>query len=212
MLAARLLLAVLVGALLSACASDRRAKGSAPLSSFTALDKDAAAAKQEQSPAEQSSAERTAPPPRVKVDVEFDGADASRITMPGYTRVVGDAKMVLNIGTLHAQGEVKLVPYTEYARARYRTLFKGLRCFSDPDTFLVTDPRYGNYLRKATVDQQGRFAFDRVYPGRYWVEATFENQNELDRDYKPRLCTSIGHVEVPDGGEAVVDFSAGPGL
>lgn len=148
----------------------------------------------------------------MKIDVEFDGADASRITMPGHTRIVGDAKMVLNIGALHAQGEVKLVPYTEYARARYRTLFKGLRCFSDPDTFLVTDPRYGNYIRKSTIDQQGRFDFDRVYPGRYWVEATFENLNELDQDYKPRLCTSIGHVEVPDGGEAVVDFSAGPGL
>ena len=205
--AARLLLAAFVGAHLSACASERMAKGPAPLALFAALDEDAAARKQAQ-----ASAEHPAAPPRVKVDVEFDGADASRIAMPGYTRIVGDAKMVLNIGTLHAQGEVMLVPYTEYARARYRTLFKGLRCFSDPDTFLVTDPRYGNYIRKATIDQQGRFAFDRVYPGRYWVEATFENLNELDRDYKPRLCTSVGHVEVPDGGEAVVDFSAGPGL
>ena len=202
--AGRLLLAALVGAQLSACASERLARGPAPASSFASLD-DAAVARKPDKPAPERAA-------LVKVDVEFDGAEASRITMPGHTRVVGAAKMVLNIGTLHAQGEVKLVPHTDYAQARYRTLFKGLRCFSDPDAFLITDARYANYLRTATIGQDGRFAFDHVYPGRYWVEATFENQNELDRDYKPRLCTSIGYVEVPDGGEAVVDFSAGPGL
>lgn len=204
MIAVRLFFAVIVGAHLSACASDRLANVTVPSSSFTSLG-EGAVARKEGLPARE-------PPTLVKVDVEFDGNDASRITMPGYTRVVGDAKMVLNIGTLRAQGEVKLVPFTEYGRARYRSLFEGLRCFSDPDAFLVTDPRYEKYIRTAKIDQDGRFAFDGVYPGRYWVEATFENQNELDKDYRPRLCTSIGHVEVPDGGEAIVDFSAGPGL
>src|SRR5205807_2752145 len=29
---------------------------------------------------------------RVRIDVPFDGTDASRISMPGYTRVVGQGK------------------------------------------------------------------------------------------------------------------------
>ncbi len=206
MILVRLVLAAAVAAIGTGCAGKRFEQaglGTASFASLTASEKPQAKPKEE--PAEK-------PPGPVRVDVPFDGGDASRISMPGYTRVVGQAKMVLNIGTLHAAGDVKLVPYTDYARARYRVLFKGLRCFSDPDTIVATDPRYANYLRTARIDPDGRFTFDRVYPGRYWVEATFENNNVLDKDYKPQTCVSIGHVEVPDGGDAVVDFSAGPGI
>jgi hypothetical protein len=206
MILVRLLVAAAIAASSSACSSTRFKRAERPASSFASLD----ASGRKSDPAVDAPAPKPFGP--VRVDVAFDGNDASRISMPGYTRVVGQAKLVLNIGTLHASGDVKLVPYTDYARARYRVLFKGLRCFSDPDTIVATDPRYGNYLRTAKIDASGQFAFDKVYPGRYWVEATFENNNVLDKDYKPQICVSIGHVEVPDGGDAVVDFSAGPGI
>lgn len=206
MILVRLLVAAAIAASSTACSSTRFHSAKRPASSFASLD----ASSKKTDPAVDAPAPKPYGP--VRVDVAFDGNDASRISMPGYTRVVGQAKLVLNIGTLHAAGDVKLVPYTDYARARYRVLFKGLRCFSDPDTIVATDPRYANYLRTAKIDATGHFAFEKVYPGRYWVEATFENNNVLDKDYKPQTCVSIGHVEVPDGGDAVVDFSAGPGI
>lgn len=206
MILVRLVAAAAIAAGISACQSQRFRQADRPATAFAALSAPAKSV----DPAIDAAAPRPAGP--VLVDVDFDGIDASRISMPGYTRVVGQAKLVLNIGTMHAAGDVRLVPYTEYARARYRVLFKGLRCFSDPDTIVSTDPRYRNYMRTTKIEPDGTFAFDKVYPGRYWVEATFENNNVLDQDYKPRTCVSIGHVEVPDGGDAVVDFSAGPGI
>ncbi|WP_408903315.1 carboxypeptidase regulatory-like domain-containing protein [Methylobacterium radiotolerans] len=211
MILLRLLLAAALAAYCSSCAGRRFEQSGLGRASFASLesrDKPAPAGKAV--PVDGSGAASLAH--RVRIDVPFDGNDASRISMPGYTRVVGQGKMVLNIGTLHAQGEVRLVPFTEYAKARYRVLFAGLRCFTDPDKFVETDPRYGNYLRRAMIGQDGSFAFDKVYPGRYWVEATFENANVLDKEYRPQTCISIGSVEVPDGGDAVVDFSAGPGI
>ena len=205
MILLRLFLASALAAYCSSCAGRRFEQaglGSSAFASLEARDKPAPAVK----------APVAKPSDRVRIDVPFDGSDASRISMPGYTRVVGQAKMVLNIGVLQAHGEVKLVPYTEYAKARYRVLFAGLRCFDEPDKFVDTDPRYGNYLRRATIGPDGRFAFDKVYPGRYWVAATVENANVLDKEYRPQTCISIGSVEVPDGGDAVVDFSAGPGI
>lgn len=104
----------------------------------------------------------------------FDPAEAAYINKQGATKIEGHAFWRDDKGgTINAAGEIiRLVPATAYARARFAALYRGGR--SIPASQIEqgpTDAQYAAFTRTTRAESNGRFEFDNVAPGEYFVAA-----------------------------------------
>lgn len=115
------------------------------------------------------SACRSVPPP----DIRFDAGEAAFIEKPGKTVIKGEAFLPdeSNDNVRYAAGEiVRLVPATSYARAHNDYAFQGekfVRAINIPR--LDVDPAYRAHMRTTKTDAHGRFTFENVPPGTYFL-------------------------------------------
>lgn len=104
----------------------------------------------------------------------FDPAEAAFIRKEGRATISGQAFLRDKQGhanVRYAAGEVvRLVPATAYAQARITRFYGGgkyvpalLAPKSSPD------PEYAAYTRTTKAGPTGRFSFDKVAPGRYFL-------------------------------------------
>ncbi len=107
-------------------------------------------------------------------DLRFDAAEASYIRAPGKATIEGHAFLRDEHGQVNvrfAAGEVvRLIPATSYARARMAHYYgqkKFVPAMSVPK--VEPDPDYAAYTRTTKAESTGRFSFDHVAPGRYFV-------------------------------------------
>jgi hypothetical protein len=104
----------------------------------------------------------------------FDPAEAAYIRTPGSATISGQAYVRDPNGggeTRYASGEVvRLVPASGYAQARIAH-FYGASKFVAADAMpkITPDPEYVAYTRATKANAQGRFSFDHVAPGRYFL-------------------------------------------
>lgn len=116
------------------------------------------------------------PTPRLAGEgpITFKAAEAAYIHKAGETRITGEAFFVDRQGKVHrAAGEtVRLVPATRYARERFVRLYGG-RKFIQANAIprIAPQPEYVRFTRTAVADGRGRFVFDNVGPGAYYVTA-----------------------------------------
>lgn len=104
----------------------------------------------------------------------FDPAEAAFIKKTGATSIHGHAFWRDDKGgTINAAGEIiRLVPATRYARERFAVLYKGQRSLpADQIPRVDVDPQYADYTRTTRAESTGRFEFDNVAPGAYFVTA-----------------------------------------
>lgn len=112
----------------------------------------------------------SAPAPQMR----FNPAEAAFLDKPGVTTIKGQAFLPDKTGKVdvhYAAGEVvRLIPATEYARARLDYYFHGAK-FAPTGSIPKNDPDpdYLAHQRIAKTDPHGRFAFTNVAPGRYYV-------------------------------------------
>ncbi len=116
-----------------------------------------------------NSMQNTAPPPMAK----FDPAEAAFIRKPGKGLIEGHAFLPdKRGGSAHnAEGEVvRLIPASSYARTRI-THFYGAGKFVAASAIpkIEPDPDYVAYTRTTKTESTGRFIFDNVPPGSYFV-------------------------------------------
>lgn len=104
----------------------------------------------------------------------FDPAEAAFINSKGNATIEGHAFLRDSHGKVkvrEAAGEiVRLVPATAYARARFAQFYGGAKFL--PARSLArfsTDPEYAAFTRTTKAESTGRFTFDHVAPGRYFV-------------------------------------------
>lgn len=104
----------------------------------------------------------------------FDPQEAAFIRQEGKTTIEGQAFLRDRQGHMnvrYAAGEVvRLVPATAYAQARFAS-FYGNRKFV-PAVFAPTPAQEADYVaftRTTKAGPTGRFSFDKVAPGRYFV-------------------------------------------
>lgn len=108
----------------------------------------------------------TAPPPA------FDPQAARFIHDKGAYRIEGQALFVTRDGKAHAlAGEtVRLVPATAYTVARFEALYRGRTSIPAMWMPSVEAGRvYASYTRRTKTHADGRFVFDRVASGTYFV-------------------------------------------
>ncbi len=123
--------------------------------------------------------------------VPFDPAAAAYIKKKGAATISGHAFWRDEKGgAINAVGEIiRLVPATPYARARFAILYRGRR--SIPASQIPTtspDPQYAEYTRTTRAESNGRFEFDDVAPGEYFVTAQVRYR---DRDEYVRLNAGV---------------------
>jgi hypothetical protein len=113
----------------------------------------------------------TASPGRAE-DAAFDPKAAAFIHKEGKATIEGHAFLKKPDGAVaNAVGEtVRLVPVTPYSEARFAR-------FYGPSKFIAAraipkfeaDPDYASYTRTVKSESSGRFTFDKVAPGKYFV-------------------------------------------
>ena len=111
--------------------------------------------------------------PRPPQTTAFSAEEAAFIRKPGRGIVAGHAFRTRTTGSVvNAAGEVvRLVPATAYARERFEQLYgkgKFLPVARYPANDEV-DPAYAELTRTVKSDARGRFRFEGVPPGRYYV-------------------------------------------
>lgn len=111
----------------------------------------------------------SAPPPQAR----FDAAEAAFLDKPGKTTIQGQAFLPDKTGAhIHyAMGEVvRLIPVTSYAQARLDYYFHGAK-FAPASSIPKNDPDpdYLAHTRATKAGSTGRFAFENVPPGRYYL-------------------------------------------
>ena len=75
---------------------------------------------------------------------------------------------------------VRLIPATAYARERFAKLYgdaKFVPASAYPKT-QATDPRYGDFIRTTKAESTGRFTFENVAPGSYFISTQVTWQKE----------------------------------
>lgn len=104
----------------------------------------------------------------------FDPAEAAFIKKTGTAKIDGHAFWRDGEGgTINAAGEIiRLVPATAYARERFAALYGGGRTVgASAIRQMPADPAYEGYTRTTRAESNGRFTFDNLAPGTYYVTA-----------------------------------------
>lgn len=111
----------------------------------------------------------------------FDAAEAAFIRKQGTTKIEGHAFWRDEKGgVINAAGEiVRLVPVTAYSRARFAVLYRGQRSIPAGQIEQApADPQYAEYTRTTRAGAKGRFEFEDVAPGEYFVAAQVRYQDK----------------------------------
>lgn len=108
-----------------------------------------------------------------KISAAFDANEAAFIHKAGETRIDGHAFIKTPNGSYkNAVGEpVRLIPATAYARERFEKLYGGKKFVpaTQYQQAAATDPAYVEAQRVVKADSNGRFSFDKVAPGTYYL-------------------------------------------
>lgn len=122
--------------------------------------------------------EPTAPGGTVyRIDTPYDKTLAARLLANGPNTVTGSASVRQRNGTVVtcAGQPVFLVPATDYARIRVRALYgsdeRGASLDGRSYRFDPDPPEYSKLVRQAQCDANGRFRFDRVASGTFFLTA-----------------------------------------
>lgn len=111
-------------------------------------------------------------PDPVVANAPFDPAAAAFIKKSGSGSIEGHAFLKKADGVIkNAGGEiVRLVPVTAYSRNRFAQLYRGAKFVQANDIPKIQpDPAYVEYTRTTKAESTGRFTFDHVAPGSYYV-------------------------------------------
>lgn len=107
----------------------------------------------------------------VEQKVSFDPLEVAFAKIPGKATIAGQAFLTQQGGgVVYAAGrEVVLVPRGKYAEERDRIIFAGRKISNGFNLPKGTDQRYLNSNIKTKADGEGRFKFDNVADGRYYI-------------------------------------------
>ncbi len=109
--------------------------------------------------------------PSAPINAVFDQKSSEYILKSGSGRIDGQAFLKRDYGRLvTAAGErVFLIPATAYAVERFDRMFGGDRRSYYGNQVDEPPPEYLTYRRETKVDMGGKFAFEKLAPGRYIV-------------------------------------------
>ena len=108
----------------------------------------------------------------IQTQAKFNPDEAAFIKTEGKGAITGHGFLRRTTGAnVNAAGEiVRLTPVTPYSTERFTKLYSGKKYVSAMAMPKVdADPVYASYTRTAKADHMGRFRFEKVAPGSYFV-------------------------------------------
>ncbi len=110
---------------------------------------------------------------RQPATIAFSPEEAAFINKPGNGVITGHAFRTKPSGAVvNAAGEVvRLIPATAFARERFANLY-GKRKYIPHSAYPrddEVDPAYARYTRTTKAESNGRFVFEKVAPGTYFL-------------------------------------------
>ena len=108
----------------------------------------------------------------VQTQSRFDATEAAFIKTEGSGVITGHGFLKRRTGNnVNAGGEiVRLTPVTAYSRERFEKLYHGKKFIAALSMPKVdVDPVYASYTRTVKADHMGRFRFENVAAGSYYV-------------------------------------------
>ncbi|MCO5090113.1 carboxypeptidase regulatory-like domain-containing protein [Bosea sp. (in: a-proteobacteria)] len=110
---------------------------------------------------------------RKPASVAFSAEEAAFVKKTGSGTITGHAFRTKPSGAVvNAAGQVvRLVPTTTFARERFANLY-GQRKYVPHGAYPrddAIDPAYAEYTRTTKAEANGRFSFDKVAPGSYFL-------------------------------------------
>jgi len=102
--------------------------------------------------------------------------EAEYIHATGPNSIYGQAFLRRNDGVVvYAAGsDVTLIPYTPYAEERMRTIYGDRKTAYFKVNFENDDPLYHQYMRKTVANGEGRFSFEGLANGTYYITTHVE--------------------------------------
>ena len=148
----------------------------------------------------------SAEPPRVAVESAFDVAEAAYIHETGEGTVEGRVFVELWSGeeVPCTESPVLLVPQTTLSRERMAYLYGGTdepgrrRHARNGAKLEAPDPQYWDYMRESSCDDQGRFRFEGVADGGYYVIGSI-----AWKDVNGWVAVSLMQPVLVEGGERI---------
>lgn len=141
-----------------------------------------------------------------QIDTPFDAAHAARLLADGPNTVTGRAWLRQRKGAaITCAGQpVYLVPATDYARVRIRALYgseqRGARLDGRVLNFSPDPDAYSQRVRQTRCDADGRFRFERVASGRFFVTAVVRDRDGEHQGGPRRGSGSLMHAVDTGGG------------
>ncbi|MGI9402804.1 MAG: carboxypeptidase regulatory-like domain-containing protein [Rhizobiaceae bacterium] len=112
------------------------------------------------------------------VETKFDPNDARFINETGTASISGQAFLNRQDGqVVYAAGnQINLIPATPYSRDHLEKVYEGKKFLNTyramaNNATKNADPRYKELIRQTKADNEGRFTFDKLAPGTYFVQA-----------------------------------------
>jgi hypothetical protein len=141
---------------------------------------------------------------------KFDPSEAEIIRRPGTGSISGQASLTMAGGEVRyaAGNQVLLVPVTAYFRETI-TQYGTSRCSAERFRLKNPDVRAVQYIRSTRADGEGRFRFDRLAGGDYYV-GTYVKLASVPTSggaAAPQGCLLYEQVTVSDGQESKVILS-----
>lgn len=101
----------------------------------------------------------------------FDPQEAAYINQKGDGSIQGQAFMKTVGGEVRyaAGNTILLIPDTAYARERFQKLYGESKCNSGGIRFDKDDPNYIRMARTTKANGEGRFRFEGLAPGSYFI-------------------------------------------
>ncbi len=124
---------------------------------------------------------------RIENPAPFDANEAAFIKKEGKVTVSGHAFVTnSNGGVTNAAGQqVYLIPVTAYSSQRIAAIFGGRKSIRAREIRrMESDPDYINYTRIEKADSGGKFSFEKVGPGSYYLvsQMTWKKEEQLFPD------------------------------
>lgn len=142
----------------------------------------------------------------IQTQAKFNPDEAAFIKKDGPGAITGHAFLKRKNGrNVYASGEiVRLTPVTPYSSERFSRLYGGRKFVSALGMPKVdADPVYASFTRTAKTDHMGRFRFENLAPGRYFVstQVVWRDQGE----YLPQGGAMFDVAEITGKEERPVD-------
>jgi len=104
----------------------------------------------------------------------FAPSEAAYINQQGKAAISGQAFLRRNDGIVvyGAGSEVSLIPATSYARERMASIYGGGKYAVWHAGFKNDDPAYRAYIKNTVADGEGRFKFENIADGTYFITTT----------------------------------------